>query len=77
MRIVELTVTTVEFWELSGGDVFKFKFPFDENETILMKCEKEDSVNAVDLETGSLYSLAEDAKCQYVDATLSIKPNLS
>lgn len=77
MRIVELTVTKVEFWELNGGDVFKIKFPFDEDEKTLMKCEKEDSANAVDLETGILYTLAEDTQCQYVDATLSIKPNLS
>ena len=77
MRIVELTATRDEFWELNGGDVFKIKFPFDADEKILMKCEKESSANAVDLETGTLYTLAEDTECQYVDATLTIKPNLS
>lgn len=76
MRIVELKVAEVEFWELDGGDVFKIKLPFDEDEKTLMKCVKEESTNAVDLETGILYTLAEDTKCMFVDATLSIKPSL-
>jgi len=76
MRIVELKVAEVEFWELHEGDVFKIKFPFDEDEKTLMKCKEESSINAVDLETGTLYYLGGDAGCELVDATLSIKPNL-
>lgn len=77
MRIVELRVAEVEFCELNEGDVFKIKFPFDEDEKTLMKCKEENSTNAVDLETGTLYYLGEDTECVYVDATLSIKPHLT
>lgn len=77
MRIVELKVAEVEFWELNEGDVFKIKFPFDEDEKTLMKCREDSSINAVDLETGTLYYLGADAGCVFVEATLSIKPALT
>lgn len=78
MRIVEFKASKMEFWELEFGDVFKMKFPFDENESILMKCkEDEEEYNAVNLVTGTLYHLASDVECIFVDATLTIKPNLN
>lgn len=73
MKIAELTVTKVEFWELDEGDVFKIN-TFDGEEKIMMKCVKASSVNAIDLATGFLYTLADDSECMLVDATLTIKP---
>ena len=77
MRIVECKTSEKEFWELKCGDVFKVKLPFDEDEKILMKCREESTINAVDLETGILYTLGLSLECTLVDAALTIKPNLN
>ncbi len=76
MKVVEkIRPFKVGFDELNIGDVFKYRFLYQEENCVLMKIgDGMEEINAVDLANGETCGIAGDDLCEPVEAELVIIP---